>query len=60
MDYSNKAYVELVKIKLFIVMSGYSIPTGTEIEQYTLDLSNYSSLKDTTVDKFITTSAWFD
>lgn len=41
-------------------MSGYSLPTGTEIEQYTLDLSNYSSLKDTTVDKFITTSAWFD
>ena len=45
LDYNNKAYVELVKIELFVVMSGYSLPTAAEIEQYTLDLSNYSSLK---------------
>lgn len=60
LDYKNNAYVELVKIKLFILMTGYSIPTATEIEQYTLDLSNYTSLKDTTVNKFFSTVAWFD
>jgi hypothetical protein len=60
LDYKNQAYIDLVKVELFIVMSGFSLPTQEEVERYTLDLTNYGSIKETTEEKFTTTNAWFD
>lgn len=45
LDHENKAYIDLVKIFVFIVMSGYRLPNSEEIEQYNLDLTNFSSIK---------------
>jgi len=45
LDYQNTAYVDLIKIFAFVVLSGYTIPNDDQLEQYTLDLTHYSSLK---------------
>jgi len=60
LDHQNKAYVDLVKIFVFIVMSGYPLPTSDQVEQYNLDLTNYSSIKETTKEDFKKVKAWFD
>jgi hypothetical protein len=60
LDYENKAYVELVKVFLFVAMSGYPLPTADQIEQYNLDLTNFSSLREASLDHLSSTKAWFD
>ena len=60
LDHQNKSYIDLVKIFVFMVMSGYHIPTSDQIEQYNLELTNYSSIKQANYDQLTSAKAWFD
>jgi hypothetical protein len=60
LDQENQAYVDLVKIFVFMVMSGYRLPTSDEVEQYNLDLTNFSSIKEANCDHFTSAKVWFD
>lgn len=60
LDHRNQAYVELIKIFVFIIFSAYSLPNFEKLEQYNLELSNYGSLKEISQEKFIQAAAWFD
>ena len=41
-------------------MSGYPLPTEEQVEQYTLDLTNYSAMKEVDLQHLTKTAAWFD
>jgi uncharacterized pyridoxamine 5'-phosphate oxidase family protein len=60
LDYPNAAYVSLIKVFVFVLLTGFTVPTEDQLEQYNLDLTHYSSLKELPADIFIATPAWFD